>query len=135
MKGENHTIYYDGECVLCNRFVQIILKWDKAAVFSFAPLQKHTDVPELNPENGIMDTIYYCENEIWYSYSDALVRIAKQLPMPYRWLAMFRFIPRKIRDRIYRWVASNRYRWFGKYDACPMPKPEIKNRFKGFDYS
>jgi len=40
-----------------------------------------------------------------------------------------RFIPRALRDPIYLWVARHRYRWFGRSEACMVPKPELKSRF------
>jgi predicted DCC family thiol-disulfide oxidoreductase YuxK len=45
------------------------------------------------------------------------------------WLAIFKFIPRPLRDLAYTFVAANRYRFFGKKDACLIPRPEWKDRF------
>lgn len=38
-------------------------------------------------------------------------------------------VPRPIRDRAYRIVAKNRYRWFGRSEACMIPTPDIRRRF------
>jgi predicted DCC family thiol-disulfide oxidoreductase YuxK len=53
----------------------------------------------------------------------ALVRIARELPR-WRWTWVFHFIPRVIRDAIYDLVARNRYRWFGRRDACILPNSD-----------
>jgi predicted DCC family thiol-disulfide oxidoreductase YuxK len=47
------------------------------------------------------------------------------------WPLMYGFIivPKFIRDGIYNWIAKNRYRWFGKKEACMIPTPEIRSRF------
>jgi len=37
---------------------------------------------------------------------------------------LFHFIPRVIRDAIYDLVARNRYRWFGRRDACILPNSD-----------
>ena len=37
--------------------------------------------------------------------------------------------PRFIRDAFYDWFAKQRYQWFGRYDACFVPTPELEERF------
>ena len=61
--------------------------------------------------------------------SDAALAIASALPFPWRMLGVFRIVPRALRDRVYRIVARNRYRWFGRRDACMVPTDEIRSRF------
>ncbi|MFP5284488.1 MAG: thiol-disulfide oxidoreductase DCC, partial [Thermoanaerobaculia bacterium] len=38
-------------------------------------------------------------------------------------------IPRPLRDALYRWIARNRYRWFGRTETCWLPTPELQSRF------
>jgi predicted DCC family thiol-disulfide oxidoreductase YuxK len=40
-----------------------------------------------------------------------------------------RFIPRPLRDLVYRFIARHRYRWFGKTESCWLPTPELRGRF------
>jgi hypothetical protein len=55
--------------------------------------------------------------------SEAALRIARELPR-WRWLWLFHVIPRVIRDAFYDLVARNRYRWFGRRDACMLPSSD-----------
>lgn len=64
-----------------------------------------------------------------YVESTAALKIVKQLNGLWPMLYLFILVPPVVRDTIYRWVADNRYRWFGKYHSCPLPKPEWKDRF------
>jgi predicted DCC family thiol-disulfide oxidoreductase YuxK len=61
--------------------------------------------------------------------SDAALEIAKQLSGLWPCLYIFKILPRFFRDGVYNWIAQNRYRWFGKKDACWLPSPELKSRF------
>ena len=40
-----------------------------------------------------------------------------------------RLLPRALRDRLYRLVARNRYRLFGRRDTCRLPDPDQRDRF------
>jgi predicted DCC family thiol-disulfide oxidoreductase YuxK len=42
-------------------------------------------------------------------------------------------VPKPLRDAVYRFVARNRYRWFGRQDACLVPAPEVRARFLDAD--
>jgi predicted DCC family thiol-disulfide oxidoreductase YuxK len=61
--------------------------------------------------------------------SDAAIAIARGLKAPWTLLGVARIIPRPIRDALYRFVARNRYRWFGKRDTCMVPTAELRARF------
>ncbi|MNW64827.1 hypothetical protein D3C74_431440 [compost metagenome] len=76
-----------------------------------------------------MDTFVLIENGKYYTRSTAALRLAKGLKFPYPLLYVFIIVPKFIRNAVYNWVARNRYRWFGKDEACMLPTPEIKDRF------
>jgi predicted DCC family thiol-disulfide oxidoreductase YuxK len=61
--------------------------------------------------------------------SDAAIRISRYLGGAWKLLGAVRIIPRPIRDWAYDIVAQNRYRWFGRFDTCMVPTPELKARF------
>jgi salicylate hydroxylase len=63
------------------------------------------------------------------AHSDAVLAIAAGLPFPWRLLAVGRVVPRPVRDALYRLVARNRYRWFGRRITCPVPSPRVRDRF------
>lgn len=129
-------VFYDGLCGLCNRFVQFVLKRDRKNAFRFAPLQGETARAKL-PRHGIdpgdLDTVCVLfgedgPGEQALVKSRAVARVLRELGGPWRIPAALGVLPRGIGDRLYDFVARRRYRWFGKYDACPIPTPEQRAR-------
>jgi len=51
------------------------------------------------------------------------------LGWPWRAVAALGLVPRFLRDPVYRWVARNRYRLFGRHDRCMLPEPQWGERF------
>ena len=78
---------------------------------------------------GDPDTMVVVEGERGFTRSTAALRIARHLQAPWHWLRIFAIVPRPLRDLAYGLVARNRYRWFGKTDACRIPTPELRARF------
>jgi predicted DCC family thiol-disulfide oxidoreductase YuxK len=64
-----------------------------------------------------------------YVRSDAAIRVARYLRGAWKWLVLIKLVPRPIRDYAYDVVARNRYRWFGRHEACIAPAPELQKRF------
>jgi predicted DCC family thiol-disulfide oxidoreductase YuxK len=64
-----------------------------------------------------------------YERSDAALHVALGLRFPWPLAFAAVLIPRAWRDAAYRWVARNRYRWFGRTQTCPLPTPELRGRF------
>jgi predicted DCC family thiol-disulfide oxidoreductase YuxK len=64
-----------------------------------------------------------------FTHSTAALRIARHLRAPWSWARLFVVVPRPIRDLVYRFIATNRYRWFGKSDTCRVPTPQLRSRF------
>lgn len=126
-------ILYDGVCGLCNRLVQFVLKHDREQIFRFAALQGSTAEAILrrfgeNPQ--ALDTMYVVTGERLLARSDAAMLIAQQLGGAWRALAaMFRVLPKGIREWTYNQVARRRYRLFGRYETCPLPDARVRERF------
>jgi predicted DCC family thiol-disulfide oxidoreductase YuxK len=109
-----------------------IIKHDKKDVFRFASLQSEIG-KKLTNERGIdtskIDSIVLIDpGNAYYIKSDAALEIAKALS-GYSWLRVFSPLPRSFRDFFYDIIAKNRYKWFGKKDACMIPTPELKGKF------
>ena len=138
MSREHPIILYDGVCGLCNRLVQFLLKHDKHARLRFASLQSEFAAKVLQ-RHGIdpkdLDTLHVIENyeqpdERVLQRSDAILRAGRELGGFWSISASAaRVVPRALRDVIYRFVARNRYRVFGKYDTCMLPEPNQRSRF------
>ncbi|WP_010516695.1 thiol-disulfide oxidoreductase DCC family protein [Croceivirga radicis] len=126
-------ILFDGVCNLCNGAVQFIIKRDKRSVFKFASLQSEIG-KQLTKERGIdtelLDSIILIEPGIaYYSKSTAALEIMKSFGGVWNLTRLFTVLPEGFRDIVYDFIAKNRYKWFGKKDACMIPTPELQSRF------
>lgn len=125
----DRIVFFDGECALCNRFVQFVLKHETAPVLTFASLSSafaQETLKALHPHPK-SDTIVFKEGDIFYQRSSASLRIAQYLKRPYRWAQMLQWVPRFLRDGVYDWVARHRHRIGPAH--CAMPTAEQKHRF------
>ncbi|SFS65002.1 thiol-disulfide oxidoreductase DCC family protein [Marininema halotolerans] len=125
-------VLFDGVCNVCNGAVQWIIRHDKQGKFHFASLQSEV-ADALSKERSLPstlpDSIILLENGRVSMESTAVLRICRGLDGWWKGLYGLILVPRFIRDRIYRWFARNRYRWFGKQETCMIPTPDIRNRF------
>lgn len=127
-----HLVLYDGVCGLCDHTVQFLLRVDRRQVLMFAPLQGETAAAmraRHSEISGDIDTVVYIEDGRVHQRSRAFVRLARQLPYPWRALSWLWIVPRPLSDLAYRLVARLRYRLFGKFDTCKIPSPEERARF------
>src|SRR3984893_5509564 len=116
-------ILFDGVCILCSRGCRFVSKRDRRGYFRFVPIQLAEGRPlaeQLGIDPDRPDSFAFVANGQAYVKSEAALRIARELPR-WQWTWVFHFIPRVIRDAIYDLVARNRYRWFGRRDACILP--------------
>ena len=126
------VILFDGECILCNGFVQFVIHHDVKKYFLFAPLQSEAGEYLLNHHHltsNKLSTIRLFANGKVYDRSKAVLKILQRLKPPVSWLYAFVIIPSFIRNPLYNWIAKNRYKWFGKKEQCMVPTADIANRF------
>ncbi len=62
--------------------------------------------------------------------SDAVIEVARALGGFWKLLIFAKWIPRSVRDRLYQWVADNRFRWVQNLDSCRLPDPEVVKRLR-----
>lgn len=125
-------ILFDGVCNLCNASVQWVLRRDRRGQFRFAALQSETGqqlLARFGMDPAAFNTVVLADGGRLYTRSDAALEVARRLGAPWAWLAVFRYLPRGLRDAVYDWIARNRYRWFGRQESCLLPRPEWKERF------
>ena len=126
-------ILFDGVCNLCNSSVQYVIKHDKKDRFLFAPLQSGIGkkvIKAFNIDTQKTDSILLYSPERGIDYkSTAALKIANNLGFPQSLMGICFIIPPFIRNWVYNFIAKNRYKWYGKKDACMIPTPELKNRF------
>jgi predicted DCC family thiol-disulfide oxidoreductase YuxK len=123
-------VLFDGPCNLCNASVLFIIDRDPGARFRFASLQSPAGRAVLEAhgmQTSSPESVVLIDEDGAWRESDAALRIAAGLRAPWRLLSALRIVPRPVRDRVYRFVARRRYRWFG-VDACRLPSPELVER-------
>lgn len=129
-------VLFDGECGLCDRTVQALLRIDRQGVLTFAPLQGDTAARVRSrwrlPEE--LSSLIYVRDfgapgEQPLFRSDAVLGLLSRLGGIWRLAAPLRWLPRGLRDRAYDFIARRRYRWFGRREACRLPSPAERARF------
>lgn len=128
----NPILLFDGVCNFCAWSVRFVIDRDPGRIFRFASLQGDTG-RRLLSEHGInpdvIDSVVLVEDGKIWRESDAALRVCHHLRPPWNWFWTFHFLPRFLRDAGYRFIARNRYRWFGRMESCMVPTPEIRARF------
>ncbi len=131
MSDDGPILLYDGECGLCARSVRFLLSRDREGRLRYAALQGEVGRRLLSAV-GIesdLSTMVLIEDGAGYVRSTGMLRACQYLPAPWRWATWLLIVPRPLRDWCYRVVARNRYRWFGRGDACGLATEEEMARF------
>jgi predicted DCC family thiol-disulfide oxidoreductase YuxK len=129
--GSRPLIVFDGECVLCSTQAQFVLRHDRQQRFRLTTAQGKIGralYQRLGLPTDVYHTMLLIEDGRTLMHSDAVLTIADSLGWPWHLAAIMKIIPRPLRDRLYRVVANNRYRWFGRHDACWRPSPDVMDR-------
>lgn len=130
---DKKIVLFDGVCNLCNAAVQYIIKRDKKDAFRFVSLQselgqkilKHIGINPLHIDSIVL----YEPGVSYYFKSSAAIEIAKGLSGIFTLASVFRILPSALRDSVYDYIATNRYKWYGKKDNCWLPTAELKAKF------
>lgn len=128
--GPRPIVFFDGDCGLCDRFVKFLVASDRRQRLHFAPLQGDTArqlIPPATAES--VDSVILLDGEGLHVRSEAALRAIAQLGGVWRLGGALRGVPRGLRDAVYDFVATNRYRWFGRARVCPLPSRSERGRF------
>jgi predicted DCC family thiol-disulfide oxidoreductase YuxK len=127
---DDDVILYDGVCVFCSRWMRFVATRDVDRRFRFTAIQSDygrrlAQAFGIDPEDP--DTNAVVHGGVAYFKSDAALTVLSHLP-GWHWARVLRAVPRVLRDPVYNLVARNRYRIFGKYEACFVPATEFRAR-------
>ena len=136
MSAGGPVMVFDGQCHLCSRTVQFVLKHERKTApekaLRFAPIQGQTG-RRLALENGVdpddPSSFLLIADGTTYLKADGAVRTARYLRWPWSWGRAGVVLPGRFRAWLYDRVARNRYRLFGRSDACMLPPPGTAQRF------
>jgi predicted DCC family thiol-disulfide oxidoreductase YuxK len=125
-------ILFDGVCNLCNGAVLFVIRHDKNARFTFVSLQStfgQEKLKQFGLSSDQLNTIVLLSKGRIFTKSSAALEIARHLDGLWPLFSLFKIVPSRVRDFAYDFIARNRYRWFGKREACMIPTPKLKSRF------
>lgn len=127
-------ILFDGVCNLCNTMVNFVIEHDKKDAFRFVTLQSETGISILKKiglyGNNIDSIVLYEPGVAYFYKANAALEIAKSLGGIYSILGyVLNILPDSILNFGYDSIAKNRYKWFGKEDACMIPTAELQSKF------
>jgi predicted DCC family thiol-disulfide oxidoreductase YuxK len=124
------VLYFDGICGLCNETVDAVMRLDKKKRFRYATLQGASARASLPSDSSDLQSFVVVDSKGAHRRSRAVVQLLWNLGSAYKFLAVLIWvIPLPLREWGYRFVAANRYRWFGKSDVCRVPTSEEKSLF------
>lgn len=126
-------VVFDAKCLLCNGWVQFLLRHDRQGRIRFASMQGEQGARLLN-EAGLsagegLQTLLVVEGGRSWQHTAAILRILHRLGWPWRLAWVGWLVPAPLRDALYRLVARNRYRIWGRSEVCMVPAPEHAGRF------
>jgi len=132
LPADKYLVLFDGVCNLCNGAVRFIIKRDRMDKFAFAPLQSPKGKQVLSgfglPVTGF-NSFVLIKGGKYYLKSTAGLLVVKELGGFWKLLYGLIIVPKPIRDFIYGVIANNRYKVFGRKDACMIPSDAIRNKF------
>ncbi|MCP3474647.1 thiol-disulfide oxidoreductase DCC family protein [Bradyrhizobium sp. CCGUVB1N3] len=127
---DDDVILFDGVCIFCSRWIRFVATRDTARRFRFTPIQSEygTKLAEtfgIDPDDPDTNAVVH-GGEVFMK-SDAALTVLSQLP-GWSWVRVLFAVPKPLRNAVYNLVARNRYRIFGKYDACFVPGADLRAR-------
>jgi predicted DCC family thiol-disulfide oxidoreductase YuxK len=132
LRPEDPVVLFDGVCNFCNGSVNFLLDHDRDRRLRFCAMQSDAGQAILAwaglPRENF-NSLVLVEHGRVYQKTDAVLRIAWHLPLPWRLAGWALLIPPFVRDWFYDRLALNRYALFGRTESCRMPTPEIAGRF------
>ncbi|MDR7129254.1 putative DCC family thiol-disulfide oxidoreductase YuxK [Algoriphagus sp. 4150] len=136
MTQPKSIIFFDGVCNLCNTSIDFVIQRDKNDHFLVGALQEDLSreiLSRFEVREDYLDSLVLLEKGKIYYKSTAALKIARNLTGLWPALYILILLPKFLRDPIYNWIGSNRYRWFGKKSTCRLPTPAEKAKFLSAD--
>ena len=134
-ESDSFLICFDGYCLLCNAWVDFLIKRDRKNIFTFTSLQSNAGRNVLLRKGysecklKALDSIVVVNAGKVSTRSDAVIEILVALGGIYKISKLLKLIPSSLRNLVYDTVAKRRYLWFGKRDICRIPSPEESHKF------
>lgn len=133
MPADTPIVVFDTDCILCSTVIAFVLAHERAPDLRFASAWSGPGLA-LAARYGfsradLEETFLVLSGGAALTRSEASLAVVRHLRAPWRWLALFRLVPRPLRDALYRFMARHRYRWFGRHPHCMVVPPAQRFRF------
>ncbi len=125
-------LLFDGDCSVCNKSVQFVLKWNQEDNIEFASLQSEIGksiLQHFDLNFSDLSTVVFIDKNQAFIQSDAALQVCNYLGSPIKYLNLLKVIPKAIRNFIYDLIAKNRHLIIRKKYKCIIPTMEMKRRF------
>ncbi len=127
MSATVRLLVFDGYCHLCSGWARFLSRHPATPPFRLVAVQTEEGrsllcaqgIDPLDPS-----TFLVVDRGRIHRESDAVIHVVSALGGPWRAMDLARVIPRALRDAMYRLLARNRYRWFGRRQVCYLPGSE-----------
>lgn len=129
---ENKTelvLFFDSECLLCNRFVQLLIKLDSKSRFNFTSLNSDYAKTHLPLDHQGGDSMVLRTGTQLFRKADAFINIFKEIGGYYQLVRLLYIFPFPLRNKIYDLIAKDRHKILGNNDQCLVPDFSLNNRF------
>ena len=126
------TVVFDAHCLLCSAWVRFLLKRRGGQEIRFASMQGATGrrlLLEAGLQPDALQTLLVIRDGRSWQNTAAILRVLEALGWPWKLAWAGWIIPAPLRDAAYRWVATRRYRIFGRTDTCMLPPAGAMHRF------
>ncbi len=128
-------VFFDAGCLLCSHSVAWLHRLDGNDRLRFAPLQGQTARPfaDILPDSLAPETMatLWIEGEevLVFTHAEGVRRaLLAAGGIAGVFARLFGVLPRSLMESGYRWIATNRYRWFGAGKACDLLSPELREK-------
>lgn len=126
------VVFFDGDCAFCSRSIRLLARLDRHDRLRFSPLQGPLAGEKglcryASEADGSMVVLRESDGRV-LTHSDGVLEVARALGFPWALGSILAALPLWLRDSAYKWIARNRYRWFGKADACQLPTEDVVRR-------
>ncbi|NRB38080.1 MAG: DUF393 domain-containing protein [Pseudomonadales bacterium] len=130
--GDDRIILFDAVCKLCCGWTRFILRFDTQHHFKLCSVQSPAGqklLKQCGLPTDTFETMVLIHKDGFETKSDALLSILAKMPMPWPLFLILKVLPKRIRNVLYDQIAQNRYKLFGRYNQCMIPRKEDQNRF------
>jgi predicted DCC family thiol-disulfide oxidoreductase YuxK len=121
----------DAECAICSWGARMIHRLDRAGTTRICPIQsplgeallRHYGLDPQDPASWL-----FLDDGHAHKDFDAVLYAGRRFGGLGHLTRVLQLIPRPLRDALYRRLARNRYRLFGRGDLCALPDPALQRR-------